>query len=108
MRILHYVPALSAGGVANVWINLTKTLAKLNQKVYLICPFIDSLNEFVNLYERIRTPPQFIQDPLHALIYAHLNKHTVLKVVKHENVDVILTHGPLYTYTFSLTYHASL
>jgi len=98
MKILHYVPALTSGGVANVWINLTKAFAKLNQEVYLIGPFIDSLKEFVNLRERARTPPQFIQDPLHALIYVCLNKHTVLNVVKRENIDVILTHGPPYTH----------
>jgi len=95
MRILHYVPALTSGGVANVWINLTKAFAKLGQEVYLVGPIVDSLKEFVNLYKESRVPPTFVKDPLHALIYVHLNKHIVVEVARREKVDVILTHGPL-------------
>jgi len=95
MRILHFVPSLTSGGVANVWINLTKAFAKLGQEVYLVGPLVGSLKGFVNLYEESRAPPTFVRDPLYAPIYVHLNKRTVVEVAKREKVDAILTHGPL-------------
>jgi len=95
MRILHFAPSLTSGGVANVWINLTKAFAKLGQEVYLVGPVVDSLKGFVNLYRESRAPPAFVKDPLYAPIFVRLNKHIVAEVAKREKVDVILTHGPL-------------
>jgi len=95
MRILHFAPSLTSGGVVNVWINLTKAFAKLGQEVYLVGPVVDSLREFVNLYRQSRAPPTFVKDPLYAPVYVRMNKHIVVEVAKHEKVDVVLTHGPL-------------
>jgi len=95
MRILHFVPSLTSGGVANVWINLTKAFAELGQEVYLVGPVVDYLKGFVNLYRESRVPPTIVKDPLYAPIYVRLNKRIVVEVAKREKVDVILTHGPL-------------
>jgi len=91
MRILHYVPALSAGSVANVWINLTKAFAKFDQEVYLIGLLVESLKEFVNLYKEAKALPMY---PLYVPIYVNLNRRLVIEVAKREKVDVVLTHGP--------------
>jgi len=95
MKILHFVPSLISGGVANVWINLTKAFAKLGHEVYLVGPIVDSLKELVNLYRESKAPPTFVKDPLYALVYVRLNRRTVIEIAKREKVDVILTHGPL-------------
>jgi len=95
MRILHFVPSLTSGGVANVWINLTKAFAKLGHEVYLVGPLVGSLKGYVNLYEESRAPLTFVRDSLYAPIYVRLNKRAVVEVAKREKVDAILTHGPL-------------
>jgi len=95
MKLLHFAPLLTSGGVANVWINLTKAFARLNQEVYLVGPIVSSLTEFVNLYKEARAPPMFVKDPLYAPIYVKLNKRLIFEVVKREKVDIVLTHGPL-------------
>jgi len=95
MRILHFVPSLTSGGVANVWINLTKAFAKLGQEVYLVGPVVDFLKDFTSLYKEARAPPTFVKDPIYAPIYVRLNKHIVIEIAKREKVDVVLTHGPL-------------
>jgi len=95
MRILHFAPLPTFGGVAVVWINLTKAFAKLNQEVYLVGPIVDSLKEIVNLYKEAKALPLFVKDPLYAPIYVRLNKRLAIEIAKHEKVDVVLTHGPL-------------
>lgn len=95
MRILHFAPYLVKGGVAEVWINLTKAFAKLNCEVYLIGPHITHLKNYVSFYHISKSPPTYISDPLYTLAYIHLNKELVEKILRKENIDVLLTHGPL-------------
>lgn len=95
MRILHFAPYLTNGGVAGVWINLTKAFSKLGHEVYLVGPNVNQLKDYVNSYKVTRAVPAFIRDPLNPLTYACANKSLVEDVLKTEHVDVLLTHGPL-------------
>ncbi len=95
MRILHFVPYLTKGGVAKVWMNLTKAFAELGCEVYLIGPYVNHLENYVNLYEVSKAAPMRIPDPLYTLAYVQMNKRPIEEVSKREHVDVLLTHGPL-------------
>jgi len=95
MRILHFVPYLTKGGVAEVWMNLTKAFAELGCEVYLIGPYVNHLKDHVNLYEVSKAVPMRIPDPFYTLAYVQMNKRLIEEVLKREPVDVLLTHGPL-------------
>ncbi|MEM1510604.1 MAG: glycosyltransferase [Thermofilaceae archaeon] len=95
MRILHFVPYLTSGGVAEVWMNLTKAFAELGCEVYLIGPYVNHLKDYVNLYEVSKVTPTRIPDPFYTLAYVRMNKRLIEGVLKREHVDVLLTHGPL-------------
>ncbi|MEM0241069.1 MAG: glycosyltransferase family 4 protein [Candidatus Nezhaarchaeales archaeon] len=95
MRILHFVPYLTKGGVAEVWMNLTKAFAELGCEVYLIGPYVNHLKDYVNLYEVSKAALMRIPDPFNTLAYVQMNKRLIGNVLKREHVDVLLTHGPL-------------
>ncbi|MEM2589792.1 MAG: glycosyltransferase [Zestosphaera sp.] len=95
MRILHFVPYLTSGGVAEVWMNLTKAFAELGCEVYLIGPYVNHLKDYVNLYEVSKAVSMHIPDPFYTLAYMRMNKRLIEGVLKREQVDVLLTHGPL-------------
>ena len=95
MKILHFVPYLTKGGVAEVWMNLTKAFAELGCEVYLIGPYVNHLKDYVNLYEVSKAVPMRIPDPFNTLAYVQMNKRLIGNVLKREHVDVLLTHGPL-------------
>ncbi|MEM0172410.1 MAG: glycosyltransferase family 4 protein [Candidatus Nezhaarchaeales archaeon] len=95
MRILHFVPYLTKGGVAEVWMNLTKALAALGCEIYLIGPYANHLEDYVNLYEVSKTVSMRIPDPFYTLAYVQMNKRLIEEVLRREHVDVLLTHGPL-------------
>ncbi|MEM1718918.1 MAG: glycosyltransferase family 4 protein [Thermosphaera sp.] len=95
MRILHFAPYLTKGGVAGVWMNLTKAFAELGCEVYLIGPYVNQLKCYVNLYKVSKAVPMRIPDPLGTLAYVQMNKRLIEEVLKRERVDVLLTHGPL-------------
>ncbi|MEM1510650.1 MAG: glycosyltransferase family 4 protein [Thermofilaceae archaeon] len=95
MRILHFVPYLTKGGVAEVWKNLTKAFAELGCEVYLIGPYVNHLKGYVNLYEVSKAVSTRIPDPLNTLAYVQINRRLIEKLLKRERIDVLLTHGPL-------------
>ncbi|MEM1646289.1 MAG: glycosyltransferase family 4 protein [Ignisphaera sp.] len=95
MRILHFVPYLTSGGVAEVWMNLTKAFAELGCEVYLIGPYVNHLKDYVNLYEVSKVASMRIPDPFYTLAYVRMNKRLIEEVLKREHVDILLTHGPL-------------
>ncbi|MEM4889589.1 MAG: glycosyltransferase family 4 protein [Thermosphaera sp.] len=95
MRILHFVPYLMSGGVAEVWMNLTKAFAELGCDVHLIGPYVNHLKDYVNLYEVSKVASMRIPDPFYTLAYVRMNKRLIEEVLKREHVDVLLTHGPL-------------
>ncbi|MEM1510269.1 MAG: glycosyltransferase family 4 protein [Thermofilaceae archaeon] len=95
MRILHFLPYLTKGGVAEVWMNLTKAFAELGCEVYLIGPYVNHLRDHVNLYKVSKAVPMCIPDPFNTLAYVQMNKRLIEEVLRRERVDVLLTHGPL-------------
>ncbi|MEM4620699.1 MAG: glycosyltransferase family 4 protein [Desulfurococcaceae archaeon] len=95
MRILHFVPYLTSGGVAEVWMNLTKAFAELGCDVYLIGPYVNHLKDYVNLYEVSKVASMRTPDPFYTLAYVRMNKRLIEEVLKREHADVLLTHGPL-------------
>ncbi|MCR8501849.1 MAG: glycosyltransferase, partial [Crenarchaeota archaeon] len=56
---------------------------------------VNHLEDYVNLYEVSKATPMRIPDPFYTLAYVQMNKRLIEGVLKREQVDVLLTHGPL-------------
>ncbi|MCX8186221.1 MAG: glycosyltransferase family 4 protein [Sulfolobales archaeon] len=94
LRILHVVPTIRAGGVAEVWINLTKEFARLGHEVHLVGPYVEEVKDYTVSHREAKVP-SFIKDPFYALAYTMLNAATIGRILRNERVDAVLTHGPL-------------